>query len=89
MKKIALSLIAPALAVGALAAGTATTAVANPALNLTVPRVDEQQTRDTRLSNVGTVRYRRVCRPVIAYRYGRFGWRPYVVGYRCFTRYGY
>jgi hypothetical protein len=94
MKKTALSLIAPKLAAGllvagALTAGTAATAAASPAMNLTIPRVDQQQTRDARLSNVGYFQYRRVCRPVIAYRYGLYGWRPYVAGYRCFYRYHY
>jgi hypothetical protein len=94
MKKIALSLIAPKLVAGALvasalAAGTASTAAASPAMNLSIPRVDEQQTKDSRVAPVGYVHYRRVCRPRIVYRYGLYGWRPYVVGYRCFYRYGY
>jgi hypothetical protein len=89
MKKIALSLIAPALVASALAAGTASTAAASPAMNLQIPRVDEQQTRDSRLSNVGYLHSRRVCRAVIGYRYGLYGWRPYVVGYRCFYRHHY
>lgn len=84
MKKIALSLIAPALVASALAAGTASTAAASPAMNLDIPRVDEQQTKDSKVTQVGYFHHRRVCRAVIAYRYGLYGWRPYVVGYRCF-----